>query len=91
MKIGYAQKNCFNSSYLVDYWLSIANVVGNKYDLLQRIQALTFLDIGIKIEDMGYITKFSHSVPYNLKKKPIKRGYDPKVSPLIYNIHAENI
>ena len=38
-----------------------ANMTGKKYDLLQRIQALAFLGMGMKIEDVGRMTEFPRS------------------------------
>lgn len=65
-------------------------MAGRKYDLAQRVQALTLLGIGMKIEDVGWITGFSRSVLYNLKKQAIKRGYDFTVIPMIYNVYIQD-
>ena len=40
-----------------------------KYDLAQRVQAPTLLDVGMSMEDVGRITGFSRSTLYDLKKK----------------------
>ena len=42
-----------------------------KYDLSQRIQALTFLGMGMRIEDVGRMTEFSRSPLYDFKKDMI--------------------
>ena len=65
-------------------------MVGKKHDLAQRVQALTFLDMGMKIEDVERITGYSWNLLYNLKKQAIKISYDPTITPLIYNMHVEN-
>ncbi len=36
------------------------------------------------------MTRFSRSVFYYLKKQAIKRRYDPKITPVIYNVFVEN-
>lgn len=61
-----------------------------KYDLAQRVQALTLLDVGMSMEDVGRITGFSRSTLYDLKKRATERGYDPVVAPIIYDEYAVN-
>ena len=65
-------------------------MAGKKYDLSQRVQAFTFLGMGMRIEDVGRITGFSRSALYDLKKRAIERGYDHTVTPVLYNVHVED-
>ena len=65
-------------------------MTSKKHDLLQRIQALTFLGMEMKIEDVGRMTEFSRSELYDVKKRAIERGYDPIITPLKYNVHIED-
>ena len=65
-------------------------MTGKKYDLAQRVQTLTLIGIGVKIEDVGRMTGFPRSALYELKKRAIKRGYDPTVVPVVYNVHVED-
>lgn len=60
-------------------------MTGKKHDLAQRVQALTLLDIGMSIEDVGRITGFSRTTLYDLKKRATERGYDPVMVPIIYD------
>ena len=66
-------------------------MTGKKHDLSQRVQALTFLGMGMKIEDVGRITGFSRSALYDLKKRAVQRGYDPTtITLMIYNMYVED-
>ena len=47
-------------------------MTGQKYDLTQRVQALTLIGMGMKIEDVGCMTGFSRSALCDLKKKQLK-------------------
>ena len=40
-------------------------MTGQKYDLAQRVQALTLFGMGMKIEDVGRMTGFSRSTLYD--------------------------
>lgn len=65
-------------------------MVGKKYNLAQRVQALKLLGIVMKIEDVGLMTGFFRTSLYDLKKRAIERGYDPTVTPMIDNVYIED-
>ena len=66
-------------------------MVGTKSDLAQRVHALTFLGIEMKIEDVGQIIRFSQSLLYNLKKKIIEKRNDFTIIFIIHNMHIKYI
>lgn len=65
--------------------------MGKKYHIAPQIQALTLFSTSITIEYIRRITGYSQIALFDLKKKTKKRGYDPFVYPIIYNIHVENV
>lgn len=54
------------------------------------MQAFILLNISMKIENVGWITGFSQSTLYNLKKQALEKEYDPIITPVIYNVYVEN-
>jgi len=54
---------------------------GNRYSLAQRIQALILITDGFKPEVIKEKTGVKRRTQFNIKKKTVERGFNPKVDP----------
>jgi hypothetical protein len=61
-----------------------------RHSIGARIQAITFLELGIPHWEIKAKTKISKSQLYKLRNKAINRGWDPKVSGIVEVHHVED-
>jgi hypothetical protein len=62
-----------------------------RHSIGARIQAITFLELGIPHWDIKAKTGVSKSQLYKLRNKAINQGWDPKVSGIVEIHHVEDI
>jgi hypothetical protein len=61
-----------------------------KHSIRARIQAVTFLELGIPYLEITEKTGISKSQLYKLRNKAINRGWDPKVFGIVEVYHVED-
>ena len=58
--------------------------------IAMQIHGLALLTAGWKVEEVTEFTGISRSQLYDIKKKAKKRGFDPKISPVILAMYVED-